>query len=167
MPSKLVFQRPFARFLALTFCVALAAGAALVAVNGLGAPIIRRVIIAGGALFSLVYLVPAAWRQMRSPRATLRIDHEGLEGNFGLLRWNDVDEAVIGHRHGRRPSVVRTVRFELKSGAPPLRPPSTEYAPASITGKPLVTATAIVLPLWSSRRAVAEDLQQYAPGLLR
>jgi hypothetical protein len=165
VPPKVVFQRPFTRVFALFVYAVVAAGGAFVAVDGFGADVIRRVFAAVGVVF-LIYWAPSSWRLLRSPTPTLRIDHEGIEGSFGFVKWVDVDRAVISHRYGRRPSIVRTVRLELKKGAPAPQRSTVEYAPSAITGKPSVTDKAIVLPLWSSRRAIAEDLQQYAPGLL-
>jgi hypothetical protein len=165
VPPKVVFQRKSVRISGVAIVATFGVAGAFIVAGALDASIGQRVSCAIGEI-ALVYLFPSLWRQLRSPKPTVRIDHEGLEGTFGLVRWADVDRAVISHRYGRRPSIVRTLSLELKNGAPPPRQPSAEYALASITGKPLIERTAIVLPLWSSRRSVAEDLQQYAPGLL-
>jgi hypothetical protein len=58
------------------------------------------------------------------------------------------------------------VRLELRSGAPAPRPPSAEYASTDFTGKVRVAASTVEIPLWSSRRSVVEDFEQYAPRLL-
>jgi hypothetical protein len=146
--------------------IGLAIGSALVAVGKLDAPIVKRVLVSVGGLIALMYCAPAAWRQLRSPTPTLRIDHRGLEGNFGKVKWADVDRAVISRRYGKRPSIIRVVRLELRRGAPAPRPATAEYASTDFTGKARVTASTVEIPLWSSRRSVSEDLQLYAPGLL-
>jgi hypothetical protein len=155
-----------ARVLTLLLYVALAIGAGFVAFGVLGAPFVKRVIVAVGGLVVLVFFAPAAWAQLRAPTPTLRLDEEGIEGNFGRVKWADVDRAVISHRYGRRPSIVRVVRLELRNGAPAPRPPSGEYASTNFTGKARVTASTVEIPLWSSRRSVTDDLDEYAPRLL-
>jgi hypothetical protein len=166
VPSKLVVQRLLPRVLTLVLYIALAVGAVFIAFGMLDGPFVKRVIVVVGGLIALVFFAPAALRQLWSPTPMLRLDHEGIEGNFGLVKWADVDRVVISHRYGRRPSVIRAVRLELRNGAPAPRPPSAEYASADFTRKARVTASTVEIPLWSSRRSVTDDLEQYAPRLL-
>jgi hypothetical protein len=166
VPPKLVFQRLPARVLTLALYIALSIGAAFIAFGVLDGPFVKRAIVVVGGLIAVVFFVPAALRQLRSPTPTLRLDHEGIEGYFGLVKWADVDRAVISHRVGRWPSVVRVVRLELRAGAPAPRTPSAEYASVDVVGSTRVTASTIEIPLWGSRRSVTEDLEQYAPRLL-
>jgi hypothetical protein len=166
VPSKLVVQRLLPRVLTLMLYMALAIAAALIAFGMLDGPFVKRVIVVAGGLIALVFFAPAALRQLWSPTPTLRLDHEGIEGDFGMVKWADIDRAVISHRVGRRPSILRVVRLELRNVAAEPRPPSAEYPSAHFSRKARVTASTVEIPLWSSRRSVIHDLDQYAPRLL-
>src|SRR5438270_589122 len=75
-----------------------------------------------------VYLVPAAWRQLRSPAPTLLLDDEGIEGEFGFVPWIHFKHAEICRRYRGRPSIVRVVRFELVSASNRERRARHQYA---------------------------------------